>query len=73
MTKLGRLVTDDGRFGIGGDTRDRARTGVGHSTVREAVMYPSLIPRTKKVELAVDDVEGMQALFLLMQRIIIDQ
>ncbi|XP_043716982.1 metalloendoproteinase 4-MMP-like [Telopea speciosissima] len=37
--------------------------GLGHSSVKEAIMYPSLIPRTKKVELKVDDVEGVQALY----------
>ncbi|CAL9156119.1 unnamed protein product [Musa hybrid cultivar] len=37
--------------------------GLGHSAVKEAVMYPSLSPRTKKVELRVDDVEGAQALY----------
>ncbi|WOK98714.1 metalloendoproteinase 1-MMP [Canna indica] len=37
--------------------------GLGHSTVKEAVMYPSLSPRTKKVELQVDDAEGAQALY----------
>ncbi|XP_074576018.1 metalloendoproteinase 1-MMP-like [Curcuma longa] len=37
--------------------------GLGHSTVKEAVMYPSLSPRTKKVELKVDDIEGVQALY----------
>ncbi|CAN0908465.1 Metalloendoproteinase 1-MMP [Linum grandiflorum] len=37
--------------------------GLAHSSVKEAVMYPSLSPRTKKVELKVDDVEGIQALY----------
>ncbi|XP_042506510.1 metalloendoproteinase 4-MMP-like [Macadamia integrifolia] len=37
--------------------------GLGHSSVKEAIMYPSLIPRTKKVDLRVDDVEGVQALY----------
>ncbi|KAG6490205.1 metalloendoproteinase 1-MMP-like [Zingiber officinale] len=37
--------------------------GLGHSAVKEAVMYPSLSPRTKKVELKVDDIEGVQALY----------
>ncbi|KAJ8775337.1 hypothetical protein K2173_020341 [Erythroxylum novogranatense] len=37
--------------------------GLGHSVVQEAVMFPSLNPRTKKVELKVDDVEGVQALY----------
>ncbi|CAI0413235.1 unnamed protein product [Linum tenue] len=37
--------------------------GLAHSSVKEAVMYPSLSPRMKKVELKVDDVEGIQALY----------
>ncbi|XP_059441735.1 metalloendoproteinase 1-MMP [Corylus avellana] len=37
--------------------------GLAHSSVREAVMYPSLSPRTKKVDLKIDDVEGVQALY----------
>ncbi|KAG6606174.1 Metalloendoproteinase 1-MMP, partial [Cucurbita argyrosperma subsp. sororia] len=35
--------------------------GLAHSAVKEAVMYPSLSPRGKKVELRMDDVEGVQA------------
>ncbi|KAK3039485.1 hypothetical protein RJ639_028067 [Escallonia herrerae] len=37
--------------------------GLAHSSVKEAVMYPSLSPRTKKVDLKLDDVEGVQALY----------
>lgn len=37
--------------------------GLGHTSIKEAVMYPSLSPRTKKVDLKVDDVEGVQALY----------
>lgn len=37
--------------------------GLAHSSVKEAIMYPSLSPRTKKVELRMDDVEGIQALY----------
>ncbi|XP_019155206.1 PREDICTED: metalloendoproteinase 4-MMP [Ipomoea nil] len=37
--------------------------GLAHSSVKEAIMYPSLSPRTKKVGLRVDDVEGIQALY----------
>ncbi|XP_057449812.1 metalloendoproteinase 1-MMP-like [Lotus japonicus] len=37
--------------------------GLGHSSVKEAVMYPSLSPRGKKVDLRIDDVEGVQALY----------
>ncbi|XP_042484011.1 metalloendoproteinase 4-MMP-like [Macadamia integrifolia] len=37
--------------------------GLGHSSVREAIMYPILIPRTKKVDLKLDDVDGVQALY----------
>ncbi|MBA0689609.1 hypothetical protein Goari_007330, partial [Gossypium aridum] len=34
-----------------------------HSSVKEAVMYPNLKPRSKKVNLKLDDVEGVQALY----------
>lgn len=37
--------------------------GLAHSSVKEAIMYPSLSPRTKKVELRMDDVVGIQALY----------
>lgn len=37
--------------------------GLAHSSVKEAVMYPSLSPRSKKMELKIDDVEGVQALY----------
>lgn len=37
--------------------------GLAHSSVKEAVMYPSLSPRTKKVDLKIDDVNGIQALY----------
>ena len=37
--------------------------GLGHSAVRKAVMYLSLLPRMKKVELTVDGMEGVHALF----------
>ncbi|KAL6979752.1 hypothetical protein U1Q18_021407 [Sarracenia purpurea var. burkii] len=37
--------------------------GLAHSSVKEAVMYPSLSPRAKKVDLTIDDVEGVQALY----------
>ncbi|KAM7494074.1 hypothetical protein LguiB_028683 [Lonicera macranthoides] len=37
--------------------------GLAHTSVKEAVMYPSLKPRTKKVDLRVDDVAGVQALY----------
>ena len=37
--------------------------GLAHSSVKEAVMYPSLSPRSKKVDLKVDDVNGVQALY----------
>ncbi|WCJ25906.1 Metalloendoproteinase 1-MMP [Euphorbia peplus] len=37
--------------------------GLAHSSVKEAVMYPSLSPRSKKVDLRIDDVEGVQALY----------
>lgn len=37
--------------------------GLAHTAVKEAVMYPSLSPRKKKVDLKIDDVEGIQALY----------
>ncbi|XWS62002.1 hypothetical protein CRYUN_Cryun07bG0173500 [Craigia yunnanensis] len=37
--------------------------GLAHSGVKEAVMYPSLSPRSRKVDLKLDDVEGVQALY----------
>ncbi|KAI3716850.1 hypothetical protein L1987_68044 [Smallanthus sonchifolius] len=37
--------------------------GLAHSSVKGAIMYPSLSPRTKKVDLKIDDVEGIQALY----------
>ncbi|XP_059318760.1 metalloendoproteinase 1-MMP [Lycium ferocissimum] len=37
--------------------------GLAHSSVKNAVMYPSLSPRTKKRDLKLDDVEGVQALY----------
>ncbi|GLJ43043.1 hypothetical protein SUGI_0893510 [Cryptomeria japonica] len=37
--------------------------GLGHSSVPEAIMYPSIPTRTRKVELRNDDVEGVQSLY----------
>ncbi|KAI3894211.1 hypothetical protein MKX03_022636 [Papaver bracteatum] len=37
--------------------------GLGHSSVKEAVMYPSLNPKSKKVDLRLDDVNGVQVLY----------
>ncbi|CAA0820385.1 Matrixin family protein [Striga hermonthica] len=37
--------------------------GLAHSRDRAAVMYPSLRPRERKVELRVDDIRGVQALY----------
>lgn len=37
--------------------------GLAHTSVKEAIMYPSLSPRTKKVDLKMDDVEGIQSLY----------
>ncbi|KAL3649428.1 hypothetical protein CASFOL_005831 [Castilleja foliolosa] len=37
--------------------------GLAHSGVKEAVMYPSLKPREKKVRLRVDDIRGVQSLY----------
>jgi matrix metalloproteinase-20 (enamelysin) len=37
--------------------------GLAHSPVTEAVMYPSLKPRDQKLDLTLDDIEGVQALY----------
>lgn len=37
--------------------------GLAHSPVKDAVMYPTLKPRDKKVDLALDDIRGVQALY----------
>lgn len=37
--------------------------GLSHSSVKEAVMYPSLKPRDKRAELNVDDMKGVQSLY----------
>nr|XP_043629622.1 metalloendoproteinase 1-MMP-like [Erigeron canadensis] len=37
--------------------------GLAHSFVKESVMYPSLKPREKKLDLKVDDIEGIQQLY----------
>lgn len=37
--------------------------GLGHSSVENAIMYPTIPSRTKKVELASDDISGIQMLY----------
>uniref|UniRef100_A0A5B7BP99 Putative metalloendoproteinase 1 n=1 Tax=Davidia involucrata TaxID=16924 RepID=A0A5B7BP99_DAVIN len=37
--------------------------GLGHSSVEDAIMYPTISSGTKKVELAGDDIEGIQLLY----------
>ncbi|GLJ20533.1 hypothetical protein SUGI_0373600 [Cryptomeria japonica] len=37
--------------------------GLGHSNIQEAIMYPSIPARTRKVDLQNDDVEGVQGLY----------
>lgn len=37
--------------------------GLAHTNVKDAVMYPSLRPRERKIELQVDDIKGVQALY----------
>ncbi|WOK94405.1 metalloendoproteinase 2-MMP [Canna indica] len=37
--------------------------GLGHTSEADAIMYPTIKTRTKKVELASDDVEGIQSLY----------
>lgn len=37
--------------------------GLGHSSVQEAIMYPSIGSATRKVELTNDDIQGIQVLY----------
>lgn len=37
--------------------------GLGHSSVEESIMFPTIASRTRKVELAADDIEGIQTLY----------
>ncbi|GAB4829219.1 hypothetical protein Ancab_018885 [Ancistrocladus abbreviatus] len=37
--------------------------GLGHSAVEEAILYPTIPARTRKVELTADDIEGIQVLY----------
>lgn len=37
--------------------------GLGHSSVEDSIMYPTISSRTKKVELADDDIQGIQVLY----------
>lgn len=37
--------------------------GLSHSSVKEAVMYPSLKPRDKRADLNIDDIKGVQSLY----------
>lgn len=37
--------------------------GLGHSSVEEAIMYPSIGSATRKVELTKDDIQGIQMLY----------
>ncbi|XP_041015689.1 metalloendoproteinase 2-MMP-like [Juglans microcarpa x Juglans regia] len=37
--------------------------GLGHSSVEDAIMYPTIPSRTRKVELASDDISGIQELY----------
>ncbi|KAK7367948.1 hypothetical protein VNO80_09968 [Phaseolus coccineus] len=37
--------------------------GLGHSSIEEAIMYPTISAKTRKVELAQDDIEGIQVLY----------
>ncbi|XP_058745199.1 metalloendoproteinase 4-MMP-like [Vicia villosa] len=37
--------------------------GLSHSSVREAVMYPSLRPRDRRADLNIDDIKGVQSLY----------
>ncbi|KAI4302809.1 hypothetical protein MLD38_038512 [Melastoma candidum] len=37
--------------------------GLEHSQAKDAVMYPSLMPRERRVDLKADDIDGVQALY----------
>lgn len=37
--------------------------GLGHSSVEESIMFPTITSRTRKVELATDDIQGIQVLY----------
>ncbi|TKY69784.1 Metalloendoproteinase 2-MMP [Spatholobus suberectus] len=37
--------------------------GLGHTSVEEAIMYPTISAKTRKVELADDDIQGIQKLY----------
>ncbi|GMI77913.1 matrix metalloproteinase [Hibiscus trionum] len=37
--------------------------GLGHSSVEDAIMYPTVTSRTRKVELGDDDIQGIQSLY----------
>ncbi|KHN01125.1 Metalloendoproteinase 1 [Glycine soja] len=37
--------------------------GLGHSSVEDAIMYPTITARTRKVELNEDDIQGIQVLY----------
>ncbi|KAL2319961.1 hypothetical protein Fmac_028930 [Flemingia macrophylla] len=37
--------------------------GLSHSSMKEAVMYPSLRPRGKRADLNIDDIKGVQSLY----------
>ncbi|KAI3920576.1 hypothetical protein MKX01_039201 [Papaver californicum] len=37
--------------------------GLGHSSVEESIMYPTISSRKKKVDLTLDDVDGVQVLY----------
>ncbi|XP_052171093.1 metalloendoproteinase 4-MMP-like [Diospyros lotus] len=37
--------------------------GLAHSSVKGSIMYPSLKPRNQKLEMKVDDIKGIQALY----------
>lgn len=37
--------------------------GLGHSSVEDSIMYPTISSRTRKVELVTDDIQGIQELY----------
>ncbi|KAE8675342.1 putative Transducin/WD40 repeat-like superfamily protein [Hibiscus syriacus] len=50
-------------FGDDGRSRDRAFVRLGHSSVENAIMYPTITSGTRKVELGDDDIQGIQSLY----------